>query len=92
MMTFDKKNRPDELHLKDVGVFLIQDKKAYYADGRPVEPGKLYVCQHCQNSPPFVTAKEIDFAKHTIEKHPEHATKEVEKAETARKTKKKTGK
>lgn len=70
-----------ELHIKDVGEFFIRDKKAYYADGRPVEPGKLFVCQHCTNSPPLVTPKEIDFVKHMIDKHPEHATKEVKKAE-----------
>ena len=63
----------DELHIKDVGVFFIKGKKAYYADGRPVEPDKLFVCQHCQNSPPFVASKEIDFAKHMVEKHPEQA-------------------
>ena len=70
----------DELHIKDVGVFFIKDRKAYYADGRPVEKDKLFVCQYCQNSPPFVASKEIDFVKHMIDKHPEHATKKIEKA------------
>ena len=82
----------DELHIKDVGVFFIKDKKAYYADGRPVEPGKLWLCEYCQNSPPFVATKEIDFARHMVEKHPEHAKGETpeakeaaEKAEAAKK-------
>lgn len=71
----------DELHIKDVGVFFIKDKRAYYADGRPVKPDKLRVCQHCQNSPPFVATKEIDFARHMVEKHPEQAKVKIQKAE-----------
>lgn len=82
----------DELHIKDVGVFYIAGKagerKAYYADGRPVKPGKLWLCKHCQ----FFGTKEIDFARHMVEKHPEHAkgktpeAKEAtEKAEAAKK-------
>lgn len=72
-MKFDSKNPPDELHIKDVGAFFLVNKKAYYKDGRPVEPNKLRVCQHCQSSPPFVATKEIDFAKHMVDKHPEYA-------------------
>lgn len=88
----------DELHLKDVGVFFIKDKKAYHADGSPVKKGELFVCQHCQHSPPFATPREIDFARHMIEKHPEQATTKVQEAvdeavvKTDKKTKKKTKK
>lgn len=77
---FDPKHPPDELHIKDVGTFFIVNKNAYYADGRPVEPGKLWICQHCKQSPPFIAWKEIEFAKHMVQVHPEHATVKVEKA------------
>lgn len=72
----------DELHIKDVGVFFIKDKKAYYKNGRPVEDGKLFVCQHCETSPPFVATKEIDFAEHMIDKHPEYAKGKTPEAKT----------
>jgi len=71
----------DELHIKDAGVFFIVGKagerKAYFGDGSPVPPGKLWLCEHCQ----FFSTKEIDFAKHMVEKHPEQAKVKIEKAE-----------
>lgn len=42
-------------------------------DGRRVEPDKMWVCQYCTNSPPYVTQREIDFAKHMVEQHPDKA-------------------
>ena len=69
----DKSKPSDELGLKDIGKFLMQNKKAYYMDGRPVEPDKLMLCQYCTNPVPFATNKPIDFAKHMVEVHPEHA-------------------
>lgn len=61
-------------------MFFIKDKRAYYANGRPVELDKLRVCQHCTSSPPFVALKEIDFARHMVERHPKQATVEVQEA------------
>lgn len=72
----------DELHIKDVGVFFLKDKKAYYKNGKPVEQDKLRVCQHCTSSPPFVATKEIDFARHMVEKHPKQATMKIEEAKS----------
>jgi len=57
-------------------VFYIKEGKAYYADGRQMELGRAFVCQYCQQSPPFCAEREIDFAKHIIDKHPEHAKPE----------------
>lgn len=42
-------------------------------DGRPVEPDKMWVCQYCTNTPPFTAQREIDFAKHMVEQHPDKA-------------------
>lgn len=80
----------DELHINQDpkkgtkgGVFFILHKKAYYADGRPVEPDRLWICQHCQHSPPFFAEREIDFAKHIIKEHPEHAKGKTPEAREA---------
>lgn len=58
------------------GIFLIQGRKAYNFDGTPVEPGKIWICPHCECKPgqfPFMNCNEREFAKHMVEKHPEQA-------------------
>jgi len=74
---FDPKGM-EELHVKDVGAFWLdrKNKKAYEMDGRPVKQGdKLWICPHCGS----ICWKEIDFAKHMIQKHPEKAKPEKPK-------------
>ena len=70
MGEFNRKNL-EELHIKDVGTFLWDKsgRKLYYMDGRPIESGKVWLCPHCF----FVGWKEIVFAKHMLERHPEYA-------------------
>ena len=69
--TFNRKGM-DELHIDNVGVFLIDRKNlnAYKMDGTPVRQGNpLWICPHGD----CIAWKEIDFAKHMVENHPEQA-------------------
>lgn len=61
------------------GIFLIQGREAFDFDGRPVAPGKIWLCQECEvakGQMPFMCYIEIDFLKHMAEKH---VTKETKK-------------